>query len=295
MSDPARLPAAALRHRAEAATGGLPPLLAEAEHLAATIILGEHGRRRAGMGDQFWQYRPAHAGDAWREIDWRRSGRADATFVREKEWQAAQSVLFWIDRARAMGFTGDAGRPTKGDRARVLGLAAAILLHRGGERVGLMQDPEPPRHGSAQLLRIAAELVEEDPADYGLPVERPMPRGARAVLISDFLGDWQAVETALAHAADRGVKGVILQVLDPQEESYPFAGRTVFESMGGTVEYETLKAGELRGRYLARLAERKGRLAQLAMRTGWQYHCHHTGDAAQPALLWLYRALEGVR
>jgi len=293
LTDAATLPAAALRHRAEGAAAGLPPLLAEAEHLAATVILGEHGRRRAGLGDEFWQYRAAHAGDSQRDIDWRRSGRSDATFVREKEWQAAQSVLFWIDASRAMSFASSDRLPAKEDRAKLLGLAAAVLLNRGGERVGLMQDPEPPRHGEAQLLRIAAELMDEDAADYGIPVERPMPTGARAVLISDFLGPWEGVETVLSHAADRGVKGILLQVLDPQEEAFPFEGRTVFESMTGALSFETLKAGELRGRYLENLAARKARLADLAARTGWRYHCHHTADPAQPALLWLYGALEG--
>jgi uncharacterized protein (DUF58 family) len=79
----------ALRARAEALGQSLPPLLAEAELLAATVVLGDHGRRRAGMGDEFWQYRPAHAGDSARMIDWRRSARSDSHFVREREWQAA--------------------------------------------------------------------------------------------------------------------------------------------------------------------------------------------------------------
>ena len=61
MSQPtASLPTASLqnsslRDRAEGLTGHLPPLLASAEHLAATVLLGEHGRRRSGMGDEFWQ------------------------------------------------------------------------------------------------------------------------------------------------------------------------------------------------------------------------------------------------
>jgi hypothetical protein len=109
--------ATALRDRAETLAGPLPALLAEAEQLAATVMLGEHGRRRAGTGDEFWQYRPAHASDPARLIDWRRSGRSDAHFVREREWQAAQSVSFWVDNARAMAFSGDPARPEKGARA----------------------------------------------------------------------------------------------------------------------------------------------------------------------------------
>ena len=117
----------------------------------------------------------------------------------------------------------------------------------------------------------------------------------RAIFLSDFLGPIGAVEEALARAADRGARGVLMQVLDPAEEEFPFDGRTIFESMGGTLRHETLRAGDLRDRYLARLAERKDRLAMLARAVGWHYHCHHTGTPAQSALLWLARALEGGR
>ncbi len=286
---------ASLRERAEGLAGGLPPLLADAEHLAANVILGAHGRRRAGLGDEFWQYRPAGYGDEARVIDWRRSGRSDAHFVRQKEWQAAQSVLLWVDDARAMTFSGDPGRPAKADRARLLALALAVLLIRGGERVGLTGLDAPPRGGQVQLLRLATALGSEGVADYGAPDAQGMPGHSRAVFLSDFLGDLAPVEAALTEAADRGVKGAMLQILDPQEEAFPFDGRTIFESMTGAVRFETLKAGDLRRRYLDRLAERKARLADLARATGWQVSAHHTGDGAQAALLWLYGALERGR
>lgn len=289
-------PQAHLRAGAEALAAGFPPLLAEAEHLAANVLLGAHGRRRAGVGDEFWQYRPAHPGDPARRIDWRRSARSDGHFVREKEWQAAQSVLLWVDAARSMDFTGDKARPSKLDRARLLALALAVLLVRGGERVGMAGLRLPPRAGNLQLLRLSALLSAlSEGADYGAPEVRGLPPHARAIFVSDFLGDLDPVEAALTKAADRGVKGVLLQVLDPVEEAFPFDGRTIFESMGGGLRHETLKAGDLRARYLERLAARKARLADLARLTGWRYHCHHTGDGAQAALLWLYRGLERTR
>ena len=281
-----------LRPRAEALGQALPPLLASADHLAATVILGDHGRRRAGMGDEFWQYRPAHAGDSARMIDWRRSARSDAHFVREREWQAAQTVTLWVDASRAMAFTGDRARASKADRARLLALALAVLLLRGGERVGLTGQAVPPRSGRGQVLRLADALEQDGAADYGAPDATGMATHGRAVFISDFLGDLAGVEAAIGAASDKGVRGALVQVLDPAEEDFPFDGRTIFESMGGSLRHETLRAGDLRGRYLARLAERKTRLETLARASGWHYHCHHTGLAAQPALLWLYRALE---
>ena len=286
--------AATLRARAEGLGQSLPPLMAEAEHLAATVILGEHGRRRAGMGDEFWQYRPAGPGDSARMIDWRRSARSDAHYVREREWQASQTVTLWVDPARSMSYSGAAGRAPKADRAQLLALALAVLLLRGGERVGLAGGDAPPRAGRAQLMRLLQALAEAAD-DYGTPDTGALASHGRAVFVSDFLGDPAGVEAALARASDRGVRGALVQVLDPAEEEFPFDGRTIFESMGGTLRHETLRAGDLRSRYLDRLAERKARLAALARASGWHYLCHHTGDSAQAALLWLYRALERGR
>jgi uncharacterized protein (DUF58 family) len=285
-----------LQSRAEALGQTLPPLMAEAELLAATVMMGEHGRRRAGQGDEFWQYRPATASDPARAIDWRRSARSDAHFVREREWQAAQSVTLWVDPARSMGFSGDKNRADKADRARLLALALAVLLLRAGERVGLAGDGAPPRPGRAQIVRLAARLAGMvGGEEYGSPTADGMVSHGRAVFLSDFLGDLAPVEAALTAAADRGVRGALIQVLDPAEEEFPFAGRTVFESMGGGMRHETQQAGDLRARYLARLAERKDRLAQLGRAVGWHVSTHHTGQPAQVALLWAYRALQGGR
>ena len=284
-----------LRARAEALGQTLPPLLAAAEHLAATVTLGEHGRRRPGMGDDFWQYRPARAGDALRLIDWRRSARSDQAFVQEREWQAAQSVVLWVDPAQSMDFAGSTRAP-KSDRARLLALALAVLLLRAGEQVGLAGHPQPPRAGKGQMLRLVEALAADLTApaqDYAAALPLDFARQGRAVFISDFLGDLSGLERSLSQAAASGVKGLLLQVLDPDEEAFPFDGRTVFVSMGGSLAHETKSAGDLRGRYLARLAERKARLAELAQAAGWVYASHHTGQPATPALLWAYRALQG--
>ncbi|MCE8514636.1 DUF58 domain-containing protein [Ruegeria pomeroyi] len=285
--------APALRHRAETAAAPLPPLLARAEHLAGTVLLGDHGRRRAGLGDDFWQYRPAQPGDSRRMIDHRRSARGDQQYVREREWQIAQSVMLWVDQGASMRFSSGKRTETKADRARLLALAVAILLVRGGERVGLTGTTLPPRRGNAQVHRLAEAWSRDAEADYAPPEHRAMIPHARALFVSDFLGDLKEVELALSKAADRGVRGVLMQVLDPAEESFPYRGRTLFESVGGTLRHETLKAGELRERYLIRLAERRDALMALTRATGWQLGLHHTGDSAQSALLWLWRALDG--
>ncbi|UWR15206.1 DUF58 domain-containing protein [Sulfitobacter sp. M368] len=288
-------PQTTLRAKAEEQAARLPALLARAEHLAGAVLLGAHGRRRAGLGDDFWQYRPAQHGDSRRMIDHRRSAMGDQEYVREREWQIAQSVMLWVDQGASMRFASNKDLPDKADRARLLGLALCVLLIRGGERVGLTGTALPPRRGNPQVLRLAEMLTQDDPADYSPPEHRAMIPHARAVFISDFMGDLEAVKLALTKAADRGVRGILYHVLDPSEEAFPFTGRTIFESMGGTLSHETLKANDLKSRYLERLAARKQELSELCALTGWQYGLHHTDASAQSALLWLYGALDARR
>ncbi|MEO0915974.1 MAG: DUF58 domain-containing protein, partial [Pseudomonadota bacterium] len=172
-------------------------------------------------------------------------------------------------------------------------LALSVLLIRGGERVGLTNLGMPPRAGQVQLMRLTtAFATKQDEDEYAIPDLKAAPVRSRAVFISDFMADFEPVERAVTSAADRGINGALLQVLDPQEEAFPFNGRTIFESVGGTLRHETLKAGDLRDRYLDRLAERKAALRGLARSIGWQFYTHHTGVSASAALLWLYTALE---
>lgn len=282
-----------LRARAEAEAARLPPLLARAEHLAGAVLLGEHGRRRSGLGDDFWQYRPVQPGDSRRWIDHRRSAKSDTQFVRQREWQIAQSVMLWVDGASSMRFASSDKLPQKLDRARILAMATAILLNRAGERVGLTGAELPPRRGEAQIVRLSEALSQDSDEDYGTPNLRGVPAHGRALMLSDFLGDISAVTKALSEAADRGVQGILLQILDPAEEAFPYQGRTIFQSVGGTIAHETLKASDLRDRYIERLAARKDELRRLCARTGWRYGCHHSSDSAQSALLWIYRAMDG--
>ena len=282
-----------LRRAAGALADPLPPLLAQAERLAQGVMLGEHGRRRSGLGDEFWQYRAAVEGDEARLIDWRRSAKSDAHFIRQKEWQAVQTVLMWVDGSASMSFASGRDLPRKSERAKTLALALAILLLRAGESVGLADGTVAAAGGQGQILRLAGAMsAPEGAAEYGTPRLTGLKPNIRGLFLSDFMGDLAPVEAALTRAAERGVRGAVLQVLDPAEEAFPYDGRTIFESMAGGVRHETLKAGDLRGRYRERLQAQKEALAALTRTTGWLWHCHHTDQSASAALLWLYAATE---
>ena len=283
-----------LRRDAEKISGSLPPLLVEAERLVSTLAIGVHGRRRAGVGETFWQYRAAQPGDSLGQIDWRRSARSDRLYIREMEWEAAESVMIWCDRAQAMDFHSDNVAWTKADRARLLSLATAVLLNRGGERFGLLgTEAERPRTGETQLMRIAGLLNAPDhnAPDFGAPPKGVMPRAGKAVFFSDFMGPRDAVFPALLEAAGQGTGGIFVMIVDPVEEEFPFFGRTRFVSVGRAVRHETDEATSLRAKYLRRLAERRDDLADVARRAGWQLILHRTDESPRKPLVRLHEFL----
>lgn len=290
--------AAALRRDAEKISGALPPLLVEAERLASTLAAGAHGRRRSGPGETFWQYRAAQPGDSLGQIDWRRSGKTERLFVREMEWEAAESVVFWCDQAKSMDFKSNSVDWTKADRARLLTIACTVLLNRGGERFGLLgTELASPRTGETQLMRIAARLSAPDhnAKDFGAPPKGQLPKSGKAVFFSDFMGPREDVFPALLNAAGQGTGGIFVMILDPIEEDFPFQGRTRFESVARAVRHETDEAGALRPEYLDRLSERREDLSKVAKRAGWQLILHRTDESPRRALVRLHSFLGGAR
>ena len=282
-----------LSARAAEAAGGLPHLIAEAAKAAAAVHHGYRGQRRKGAGDEFWQLRAARDGDHFRQIDWRRSARSEVPFVRETERKAAGTVLFWVDRSASMAFS-SGERGAKADRARVIALALSMLLSRADELFGLVNGAAPPGTGPARVERLATELVPGEDCEYGVPPRAAAPRDA-IVCLSDFLGPWNAIKDSVEFAAGAGSAGVLLQILDPAEEAFPFRGRTEFRSMNGTLRFETLGAKSLKAGYAAELEKRKSAVAALARDAGWLSTVHGTGRPASPALLWLHEALSRKR
>src|SRR5512134_1785563 len=148
---PAGVPSSArltgLHQQAEALADRLPPLLVAAERVAATVAQGVHGRRRVGTGETFWQFRPYQPGDSTSRIDWRQSARTAQLFLRDQEWEAAESVWLWADRSASMAYQSAASGSTKGERALLLVLALASLLTRAGERIALLGARRRPAGG----------------------------------------------------------------------------------------------------------------------------------------------------
>lgn len=287
----------ARRQRAEHFAAFLPPLLVAAERVAATIEQGVHGRRRVGAGDAFWQFRQYSPGDPITRIDWRQTAKRIHPFVRENEWEAAESVWLWRDPSPSMRWKSSLGMEQKDERADLLLLALASLLLRGGERVALLGNPERPAAGRLVLERIAERLLRArfETAEASLPPPQMLPRYAQAVLIGDFLYPISEIAARLRMIADMGVKGIVLRVIDPAEEDFPYKGRTRFLGLEGENPLLAPRAESLAEDWRAMFAAHQHELAEVCRRLGWRHIKHRTDRPAQTALLALYQALQGER
>lgn len=277
--------------RAEHASRALPPLLVEAQRIAATVILGVHGRKRSGPGETFWQYRPYAFGDSTQRIDWHKSARSDRTYIRENEWEAANTLWVWPSPSPSMRFQSHLSQTTKRDRAQLIALAMANLAVRAHERVAALGSPFAPGHSRTTLVRMASWMLEAE-SQLGLPGNLRIPRYSTVLMLSDFLEKPEAIAASLSTLAAAGVTGHLVQVVDPAEETLPYAGRIEFRGITGRDVFLAGKTENLREAYQAKFQEQRAAVRDLANRLGWSFTVHRT-DAPPLTLLLALHALVG--
>ena len=248
-----------------------------AQRVAEPVSPGAHGRRRVGLGESFWQFRPYEMGDTIEWIDWRQSAKGDRLYIRETEWAAAQSVYLWRDSAPGMAYRSAKNLPTKRERCELLLLALGALLVRGGERIALLGSGRTPASGKGALGTVLASLMLDTPL---AAIDQAVPRHATLILLSDFLDPVDEIAVALERIATAGVAVEMIQVLDPSEIALSFSGRVRFREMERDAPAETdalvPRVESVRAAYQDALERQQAALAELARRRGWNFSTHST-------------------
>lgn len=272
------------RARARAAT--IPDLLVEAKKVASNVFAGWHGRRKRGIGEDFWQFRPYVPGENMAAIDWRRSARDDHVYVRDREWQASHMVWFWVDESPSMLFRSSAARVSKQSRSLVVAFALAELLARSGERLGWLGVSKPivSRHAAERL----GEALIAVPPQTALPAQENIRGHSEVVILSDFLADYDETEKGLRALARQGARGHLVQVVDPAEERFPYSGRVEFVDPETGAKMTAGSAQALREGYAGLFSGHVTKVRSLAAALGWTHTLHHTDKLASQALTSLH-------
>ena len=257
----------------------------EARRNAASVVQGAHGRRRPGVGESFWQFRPFVPGEAALLVDWRRSAREERLFVREREWEGAQTFWLWADRSASMEFKSHLAPVAKLDRALVLMFAVAEILVRNGERVGLIGATRPSA-SRAIIERLTEAIISTGAGAHGdIPTNVLLDRRSEAVLIGDFLAPAPEIAAAIEPMARLGARGHLIMLADPAEEVFPYAGQAMLSEDERGLRLRVGDAAAFGERYRDRLARHRAAIAEMCRRLNWSFALHRTDRAATEALV----------
>jgi len=270
----------------------VPRLILEARRVAATIIHGLHGRRRAGPGENFWQYRRFVTGEPSSTIDWRRSARDDHLYVREREWEASHTIWLWADRSSSMDFNSHLTEWSKLDRALVVAFALAEVLVQGGERVGIPEIMLPTANRNV-IEKMAQTIVHDTFERTSLPPNFAPAAFSEVLLLSDFWSPIAEFRRIIGQLAAKGARGHVVQVVDPAEESFPYMGRVEFVEPEGLGSITAGRAETRRGEYQTLVANHRAALRAECEQFGWTFTVHRT-DRGPTELLFALHARMGA-
>ena len=270
----------------------VPRLILEARRVASTLIHGLHGRRRAGPGENFWQYRRFTSGEAAQNVDWRRSARDDHLYVREREWEASHTIWLWADRSPSMDFNSHLTEWSKLDRALVVSFALAEVLVQGGERVGIPELLRPSANRNI-IEKIAQAIVHDSSERPSLPPNFSPAAFSEVLLLSDFWSPISEFRRILGQLAAAGARGHVVQVVDPAEESFPYSGRVEFIESEGLGSVTAGRAETWRNEYQKLVADHRTALRAECEQFGWSFTVHRT-DRGPTELLFAIHARMGA-
>jgi uncharacterized protein (DUF58 family) len=265
----------------------MPRLILEARRIAATVIHGLHGRRRAGQGENFWQYRRFVSGEPAARVDWRRSARDDHLYVREQEWEAAHTVWIWPDRSPSMAFASPLVWETKLERTLVIAFAMAEILVEGGERVGVPGLMRPT--ASRNVIDKLAQAIIHDTAERTSlpPGFAPAPL-SEVVLLSDFWNPISEFRHTLAQLSGTHARIHVVQIVDPAEETFPYSGRVEFLEPEGAGSITAGRAETWRSDYLEKLNAHRAAMREEADRVRASFIIHRTDRPPSELVLALH-------
>ena len=268
----------------------LPRLVLEARRIAANVIHGLHGRRRAGAGESFWQYRRFVSGEPAQRVDWRRSARDDHLYVREQEWEAAHTIWLWPDRSPSMAFASRGARDSKLERTLIVTFALAELLVAGGERVGIPGLMNPTASRSV-IDKMAQAMLHDDADRLSLPPSFVPSALAEIVVLSDFWSPIAEIRMMLTGLSASGAHGALVQVVDPAEETFPYSGRIEFVEPEGFGVITAGRAERWTGDYVTRLALHRDQIRDETNKLDWLFSTHTTSRSAAELLLFLHAGM----
>ena len=190
-----------------------------------TTNVGAHVAKRIGPNVEVTEYRPYRQGDDLRRLDWKLLARTDRAYVRLAPDIATSPTLIVLDGSASMG--AGLGGDTKWRQARMLCVGLAAVGRGAGDAVGLAialgggaRRLAPRARGDVvrEMIRVV-DSVGVDGSPPVAPLLDSMRGIERVVLISDLLGDAEALLSRGASLMARGIEVIAVHLIARAELS----------------------------------------------------------------------------
>jgi uncharacterized protein (DUF58 family) len=275
-----------LRARAETLADSLPAFNM-LTGFRTTARAGAAPRQRSGDGEDFWQYRGQTPDDTAGAIDWRRSATGDELYIREHELQSARLLGIWADGSKGFDWKSPGTDLTKADVACILLTAIAVRYSENGDLAGVIDG----NHGVTASHHLMGPIIDDFMHISTALPGVPRPDTAQIIIASDFYGPIDPLTEWVRQSATEGRNGVLLQVIDPMEDTFPFSGRVRFRQPGSGSERVFGRTELLKDAYSERFKARQHALADLAGSVGWHFFIHNTAAPMTPTAYAIMTAL----
>ena len=274
-----------MRLKAEELSNKIPSLYVKADRIANTIWEGMHNRNKDGLGDNFWQFRKYEYGDPAHLIDWKKTAKSNETFIQEKELQTLQNFVIWRDTSRSMNFRSSESIDTKLYRANLFTLALTIILSKSGENIVLNGLKSKLLKGGNAVNFVSNQINEKVTDSYkSSPNVNEIKNNSDVILIGDFLNNIIETEKTIKELSNRGINGIIIQILDPAERFFPYKGRINFNGLEGEQNILIGKAESVRNDYKKAIKIHIEKLEKLTTSYSWKYILDNSDQDASISL-----------
>lgn len=191
------------------------------------VHTGSHLSRLRGRAPELSEYRLYRQGDDPRQLDWKLLARSDRAFVRLSDDRAVHPTWCVVDASASMAFP--APEQTKWRMACALVVGLSAVAQRAGDPVGAAIVAGAgiarvrARTRADVLVELIAALGSVEPVGNAAiaPALLHVPERARLVIVSDLLGDEEALRGAAAARTSAGGDVHVLHVVSRQELEPP--------------------------------------------------------------------------
>lgn len=210
------------------------------------LVTGGHRSPYQGISVEFAQHRPYTAGDDIRHVDWKVLARADKVYLKQYQEETNLQLILAVDASESMGFGSvktDGALWTKYDHAISIAAALSYLAVHQADSVGLaifdqqMNRYFKPSNSPTQWKLILNEL-QQVPRWNKTSIARVLDQLAEKltqrsviVLLTDCFDDIDNIKKGFRHLRYKKHEVILIQLMDPQELTFPFEDVTLFKGL----------------------------------------------------------------